>query len=89
MSSQLTLVGFNLFRDPTQTSFNGLTLSGSNIRPQSLAVSSDGLSVYVGGFGSYASPVSGVFLMTLVEFSIATPVTSYSPSYTQNYFLNK
>jgi hypothetical protein len=27
--------------------------------------------------------------MTLVEFSIAATDTTYSPSYTQNYFLNK
>jgi hypothetical protein len=30
-TSELTLIGLNLFRDPTQTSFNGLRLSGSNI----------------------------------------------------------
>jgi hypothetical protein len=52
-------------------------------------VSSDGLSVYVGGIGQYASPVAGSNLMTLVEFSITATESTYSPTYTQNYFLNK
>jgi hypothetical protein len=71
----------NLFRDPTQTSFNGIRLSESNILPHSVALSSDGLSVYVGGIGQYAAPVSGSNLMTLVEFSITATTTTYSPSY--------
>jgi hypothetical protein len=79
----------NLFRNPAQTSLNGLTLSGSNINPNSLAVSSDGLSLYVGGSGEFPSPVVGSSLMTLVEFSIAATDTTYTPSYTQNHFLNK
>jgi hypothetical protein len=50
-TSELTLIGLNLFREQGQTSFNGLRISGSNIKPHSVAVSSDGLSVYVGGVG--------------------------------------
>ena len=71
----------NLFRDSSQTLFNGLRLSGSNIKPNSVAVSSDGLSVYIGGIGSYSAPVAGSNLMTLVEFSIAATATTFSPTY--------
>jgi hypothetical protein len=52
-------------------------------------VSSNGLSVYVGGIGSYTAPVAGSNFMTLVEFSLAATTTTYSPTYIQNYFLNK
>jgi hypothetical protein len=57
--------------------------------PHSLAVTSDGLSVYVGGIGQYAAPVAGTNSMTLVEFSITATESTYSPSYMQNYFLDK